>query len=86
MAIPFKGHTIFAFFDTHRMYRRLAIPSEADILIYAGDACKGFNPADIDFLITHGSAYSYLDRDLVHHLFGRGPLPVWTRSNLRAWT
>ena len=47
MVIPFKGHTIFAFADTHGMYRRLAIPSEADILICAGDACKGFNPADL---------------------------------------
>ena len=47
MVIPFKGHTIFAFSDTHGMYRRLAIPSEADILICAGDACEGFNPADL---------------------------------------
>lgn len=38
MVIPFKGHTIFAFDDTHGMYRRLAIPAEADILICAGDA------------------------------------------------
>ncbi len=139
MVIPFKGHSIFAFSDTHGMYRRLAIPAEADILICAGDACEGFNPADlqdffswftsipaklrifvpgnhdrifnqepirarnlipkgvvylenegfdfdgikfysvparpylkkpvtipvdVDFLITHGPAYSYLDRDL----------------------
>ena len=47
MVIPFKGHTIFAFADTHGMYRRLAIPAEADILICAGDACEGFNPADL---------------------------------------
>ena len=47
MVIPFKGHTIFAFDDTHGMYRRLAIPAEADILICAGDACEGFNPADL---------------------------------------
>ena len=33
MVIPFKGHTIFAFSDTHGMYRRLAIPADADILI-----------------------------------------------------
>ena len=139
MQIDFKRHTIFAFADTHGMYRRLAIPSEAEILICAGDACEGFNPADlkdffawfisipvklrifvpgnhdrifnqepararnlipgevvylenegiefdginfysvparpylktpvtipseVDFLITHGPAYSYLDRDL----------------------
>ena len=29
------------------MYRRLTIPAEADILISAGDACEGFNPADL---------------------------------------
>lgn len=78
MIIDYKGHRIFAFSDTHGMYRRLTIPAEADILICAGDACEGFNPADLqdffawytaipadaDFLITHGPAYSYLDRDL----------------------
>ena len=46
MVIDYKGHRIFAFSDTHGMYRRIAIP------------------ADVDFLITHGPAYSYLDRDL----------------------
>lgn len=139
MIIPFKGYTIFAFSDTHGMYRRLSIPADTDIIICAGDACEGFNPADlqdffawytgipaklrifvpgnhdrifnqepararnlipggivylenegiefdgikfysvparpylktpvtipsdVDFLITHGPAYSYLDRDL----------------------
>ena len=54
MVIPFKGHTIFAFSDTHGMYRRLAIPSEADILICAGDACEGCNPADLhDFFVLY---------------------------------
>lgn len=47
MMIAYKGHTIFAFADTHRMYRRLKVPSEADILLCAGDACEGFNPADL---------------------------------------
>ena len=46
MLIQYKGHKIFAFSDTHGMYRRLSIP------------------ADADFLITHGPAYSYLDRDM----------------------
>ena len=46
MIINLKGYNIFAFSDTHGMYRRLSIP------------------ADVDFLITHGPAYSYLDRDL----------------------
>lgn len=56
MVIPFKGHTIFAFADTHGMYRRLAIPAEADILICAGDACEGFNPADLqDFFAWYTS-------------------------------
>lgn len=159
MLIEYKGHKIFAFSDTHGMYRRLSVPADADILICAGDACEGFNPADlkdffewylaipaklrifvpgnhdrifntepvrarnlipggivflenegieydgikfwsvparpylkapetipagIDFLITHGPAYSYLDRDMgckqlflsiasahpVYHIFG----------------
>ena len=139
MIINLKGHNIFAFSDTHGMYRLLPIPTDAGILICAGDACEGFNPAnlqdffawytsipaklrifvagnhdrifnqepirarnlipggvvyleneglefdgikfysvparpylktpisipaDVDFLITHGPAYSYLDRDL----------------------
>jgi len=56
MVIPFKGHTIFAFADTHGMYRRLSIPADADILICAGDACEGFNPADLqDFFAWYTS-------------------------------
>ena len=38
MLIEYKGHKIFAFSDTHGMYRRLDIPVDADILICAGDA------------------------------------------------
>ena len=45
--IEFKHHKIFAFSDTHGMYRKLGVPSDADILICAGDACEGFNPADL---------------------------------------
>ena len=45
MLIDYKGHKIFAFSDTHGMYRRLSIPADTDILICAGDACEGFNPA-----------------------------------------
>ena len=48
MVIDYKGHRIFAFSDTHGMYRRLSIPADADILISAGDACEGFNPADLE--------------------------------------
>lgn len=48
MIINLKGHNIFAFSDTHGMYRRLSIPADADILISAGDACEGFNPADLE--------------------------------------
>ena len=54
--IPFKGHRIFAFSDTHGMYRQLAIPAVADILICAGDACEGFVPADLqDFFAWYTS-------------------------------
>ena len=48
MLIDYKGHKIFAFSDTHGMYRRLSIPADADILISAGDACEGFNPANLE--------------------------------------
>ena len=38
------------------MYRRLAIPAEADILICAGDACEGFNQTDLhDFFAWYTS-------------------------------
>lgn len=47
MLIDYHGHKIFAFSDTHGVYRRLSIPAEANILICAGDACEGFNPADL---------------------------------------
>ena len=56
MTIDYKGHKIFAFSDTHGMYRKLEVPSDADILICAGDACEGFNPADQhDFFNWYGS-------------------------------
>ena len=48
MIINLRGDNIFAFSDTHGMYRRLSIPADADILISAGDACEGFNPADLE--------------------------------------
>ncbi len=55
MLIKYKYHKIFAFADTHGMYRRLTVP-EADVLICAGDACEGFNPADLkDFLDWYSS-------------------------------
>ena len=47
MLIEYKGHRIFAFSDTHGMYRRLSIPADADILICAGDACEGFSPESL---------------------------------------
>lgn len=56
MVITIKGHKIFAFSDTHGMYRQLAIPTDADILICAGDACEGFNPVDLqDFFAWYTS-------------------------------
>lgn len=48
MLIEYKGHALFLFADTHGMYRRLAVPVDTDILICAGDACEGFNPADLE--------------------------------------
>lgn len=48
MIINLRGDNIFAFSDTHGMYRRLSIPADADILISSGDACEGFNPADLE--------------------------------------
>lgn len=48
MLIDYKGHKIFAFSDTHGMYRRLSIPADTGILISAGDACEGFNPANLE--------------------------------------
>ena len=56
MTIEYKGHKIFAFSDTHGMYRRLDVPEDANILICAGDACEGFNPADlVDFFIWYAA-------------------------------
>ena len=52
MLFEYKGHKIFAFSDTHGMYRRLAVPADVDILICAGDACEGFNPADLEEFFT----------------------------------
>ena len=48
MQIEYKGLKFFAFSDTHGMYRRFDVPTDADILICAGDACEGFNPADLE--------------------------------------
>lgn len=56
MFIEYEGHKLFAFADTHGMYRRLFVPTEADILICAGDACEGFNPTDLeDFFSWYAS-------------------------------
>ena len=38
------------------MYRRLEVPADADILICAGDACEGFDPADLqDFFAWYAA-------------------------------
>ena len=56
MLIEYKENKLFAFADTHGMYRRLFVPTEADILICAGDACEGFNPTDLkDFFSRYSS-------------------------------
>lgn len=56
MLIEYKENKLFAFADTHGMYRRLFVPAETDILICAGDACEGFNPTDLeDFFSWYAS-------------------------------
>ena len=52
MLIKCQNHNLCAFADTHGMYRRLFVPKDADILICAGDACEGFNPADLEDFFT----------------------------------
>lgn len=56
MIVTYKSHKIFAFSDTHGMYRQLQVPEGADILICAGDACEGFNPKEmVDFFEWYSS-------------------------------
>ena len=56
MLINSKGHKIFAFADTHGMYRRLQVPGDADFLVCAGDACEGFAPDELkDFFAWYNS-------------------------------
>lgn len=56
MRLNLQGHSIFAFSDTHGMYRRLIVPTDADILICAGDACEGFAPDELkDFFAWYNS-------------------------------
>lgn len=52
MRLNLQGHSIFAFSDTHGMYRRLIVPTDADILICAGDACEGFSPDQLKDFFT----------------------------------
>lgn len=52
MLINNSGNKIFAFSDTHGMYRRLKVPADADILICAGDACEGFAPEQLKDFFT----------------------------------
>lgn len=52
MRLNLRGHSIFAFSDTHGMYRRLIVPTDADILICAGDACEGFSPDQLKDFFT----------------------------------
>lgn len=47
MVIPYKNHTLFAFSDTHGMHSRLIIPSEADILICAGDGINSIEKQEL---------------------------------------
>ncbi len=55
MLIPYKSHKIFAF-PNPRAISAAHKPADADILIRAGDACEGFNPADLqDFFAWYTS-------------------------------
>jgi predicted phosphodiesterase len=37
--IPINHKTIFAFADTHGNHRKVTIPNDVDIIVFAGDAC-----------------------------------------------
>ncbi|MDL2291550.1 metallophosphoesterase [Bacteroides sp. OttesenSCG-928-F21] len=43
MQFTYKSQNIFAFSDTHGMHRKLPIPSDANILICAGDVLPNFS-------------------------------------------
>lgn len=81
MIIDYKGHRIFAFSDTHGMFRRLSIPAEADILICAGDACEGFNPADLQDFFAWYTAIPAKLRIFVpgnhDRIFNQEPTRAW---------
>lgn len=47
MLVPYKNHQIFAFSDTHGMHSCLTIPSEADILICAGDGVESIEEQEL---------------------------------------
>ena len=56
MLIEYRSHRIFAFADTHGMYRKLQVHADADILVCAGDACEGFAPEKMkDFFSWYNS-------------------------------
>lgn len=62
------------------MYRRLNVPSDADVLICTGDACEGFNPTDLqDFFTWHAAILAEL-RIFVHgshdRIFNSDPVRV----------
>jgi predicted phosphohydrolase len=40
MIIDFKNKKIFAFADTHGNHRKVSIPADTDIVVFAGDACE----------------------------------------------
>ena len=44
----------------------------------------GFTPLPI--LASVALTSTLTPADLVHHMYGRGPLSVWTRSNSWGWT
>ena len=80
MLIEYKEHKLFAFADTHGMYRRLYIPVEADILICAGDTCEGFNPADLEDFFTWYAAIPAKLKIFVLGNHDRAFYTNWARS------
>lgn len=58
--ISLNDKVIIAFSDTHGNHRRLQVPEDADIVIYAAEDL----PDDIGILVTHWPPYSILDNDL----------------------
>ncbi|MEG1574649.1 MAG: metallophosphoesterase [Bacteroidales bacterium] len=47
MEIKYKGHSIFAFSDTHGYHQKMIVPPDTEILICAGDVTSGFSDYEL---------------------------------------